>query len=204
MAIIINTLVNIKGVRKMGKKILKEIISWVLVFVIAFAAAKFINRFVYSNVKVPSGSMENTIMTGDKVAMLRCNYLFSNPKRGDIVVFPWPDDETVDFIKRVIGLPGETIKGRNGLVYINGKPLKEPYVKANIDGDFGPYKIPKGCYFMMGDNRNDSDDSRFWNHPFLKREKIKGKAIFNYTIFKQVNGKTTFTPKFGWLNKKYF
>lgn len=178
----------------MSKKVLKEILSWVLVFVIAFAAAKFINRFIYSNVKVPSGSMEKTIMTGDKVAMLRCSYYFKDPKRGDIVVFPFPDDESVDFIKRIIGLPGETIKGRNGLVYINGKPLKEPYVKEKIDSDFGPYEIPKGSYFMMGDNRNDSKDSRYWNHPFLKRSKIKGKAIFKYTKF------TDFT----WINKNYY
>lgn len=175
----------------MEKKVVKEIISWIMVFVIAFAAAMLISRYIYTNVKVPTGSMENTIMTGDRVGTLRIAYLFNDPERGDIVVFPFPDNEKVDYIKRIIGMPGETIEGKNGLVYINGKPLKEPYVKEKINEDFGPYNIPKNSYFMMGDNRNDSADSRYWNNTFLKREKIKGKAIFRY-------------PHFGWLNKKYF
>lgn len=173
----------------MDKKIIKEIISWIMVFVVAFVAAQLINHYIYSNFKIPSGSMENTIMTGDRVGGI--HYLFSDPKRGDIVVFPFPDDEKVNFIKRVIGLPGETISGKDGLVYINGKPLKEPYVKEKINADFKPLKIPKGCYFMMGDNRNDSDDARFWKHHFVRRDKIIAKAIFKY-------------PKFAWLNKNYF
>ncbi|HWT76619.1 MAG TPA: signal peptidase I [Mobilitalea sp.] len=172
----------------MGKKVIKEILSWVLVFAIAFALALFINRFVYLNVDVPSGSMEKTIMVGDKVGTYRLAYLFGNPKRGDIIVFPFPDDESVDYIKRIIGLPGETIEGKNGLVYIDGKPLKEPYVTSKLDSDFGPYKVPADSYFMMGDNRNISADSRYWNNKFVKRDKIIGKALFKY-------------PNFAWLNK---
>lgn len=171
----------------MNKKILKEIFSWVMVFVIAFALAYTINKVVYFKVIVPSASMETTIMTGDKVIAFPLAYKLSKPKRGDIIVFPFPDDEKVDYIKRVMGLPGETIEGKGGLVYIDGVPLNEPYVKETLNSDFGPYTVPKGCYFMMGDNRNDSADSRFWTNTFVKKDKIKGKAIFKY-------------PKFAWLN----
>ena len=167
----------------MKNKIIKEVISWVLIFVIAFALATFINKVIILKVEVPSGSMEDTIMIGDRVITLRLAYLFSDPKRGDIVVFPYPDDESVDYIKRIIGLPGETIEGKEGLVYIDGKPLNEPYVRASLDQDFGPYTIPEDSYFMMGDNRNNSADSRYWIHTFLSKNKIKGKALYKHPGF---------------------
>jgi signal peptidase I len=168
----------------MKKKILKEIFSWVIVFVVAILLAAFIKQFILLNVNVPSGSMENTIMVGDRVATLRLSYLFSDPKRGDIIVFPFPDDEKQDFIKRIIGLPGETIEGRDGKVYIDGQPLEESYVKEEWKDNFGPYIVPKDSYFMMGDNRNLSKDSRYWKDKFVSRDKIKGKAIFRYPDFK--------------------
>jgi signal peptidase I len=170
----------------MRKKIVKEIISWILVFVIAFGLATFINKVIIFRVEVPSGSMENTIMIGDKAVTYRLAYLFSEPKRGDIIVFPFPDDESVDYIKRIIGLPGETVEGKDGLVFINGEPLDEPYVKEPLDQDFGPYTVPADSYFMMGDNRNNSADSRFWMNKYVKRDKIIGKAILktpNFTWF---------------------
>lgn len=164
----------------MSRKILKEIISWILVFVVAFALATLINKVIILKVEVPSGSMENTIMIGDRVFTFRLAYLISDPKRGDVIVFPYPDDEKVDYIKRIIGLPGETIEGKDGLVYIDGKPLAEAYVRDKIDSDFGPYIVPKDSYFMMGDNRNNSEDSRYWEHKFVSKDKIKGKAIVKY------------------------
>ena len=167
----------------MSKKILKEVISWILVFVIAFGLATFINKVIIFKVEVPSGSMEDTIMIGDRAITFRLAYLFSDPKRGDIVVFPFPDDESVDYIKRIIGLPGDTVEGKDGLVYINGEPLNEPYVMAPIDSDFGPYVVPDDGYFMMGDNRNNSADSRFWENKFVSRDKIKGKALLKYPDF---------------------
>lgn len=172
----------------MGRKLLKEVAGWILLFLIAIGSAKLINEYVLLNVKVPSSSMENTIMTDDRVIGLRCAYLFSEPERGDIVVFPYPDDDNVDFIKRVIGLPGETVEGKDGLAYIDGKPLDEEYVKDAIAKDFGPYEVPKNCYFMMGDNRNDSKDSRYWDNKYVKKNTIKGKAYFKY-------------PNFAWLDK---
>ena len=167
----------------MSKKILKEIFSWIMVFVIAFGVATFINKFIVFKVIVPTGSMENTIMIGDKVVTFHLSYLFKDPQRGDIIVFPFPDNEEEDYIKRIIGLPGDTVEGKDGLVYINGRPLEESYVRETLDSDFGPYVVPEDSYFMMGDNRNNSADSRFWNNKFVAKDKIKGKAIFKYPNF---------------------
>ena len=108
----------------MNKKVIKEVISWVMVIGIALALALIINRFIIFKVEVPSGSMEKTIMTGDKVVTLRLSYIFSNPKRGDIVVFPYPDNEEVDYIKRIIGLPGDTIEIKEGVLYINDDHMR--------------------------------------------------------------------------------
>jgi len=173
----------------MKKKIWIEIISWVLIFAIAYGSALLINRFVIYRVSSPTGSMENTFMIGEKVVTFRLAYLFKNPVRGDIVVFECPDvPEGDDYIKRIIGLPGETIEGKDGVVYINGELLKEDYFKEKPEGDFGPFIIPTGHYFMMGDNRNISLDARYWKEKYVARDKIRGKALFKY-------------PDFDWFNK---
>lgn len=163
----------------MSKRIVKEIISWILVLLVGLGLAVIINKTVIFRVSTPTGSMENTIMTGEKNWVFRQAYLFNNPERGDIVVFPFPDDQSEDRLKRIIGLPGETIEGRGGLVYIDGNPLEEPYVKAPLDEDFGPFSIPEGHYFMMGDNRVPSIDARHWDNKFVSKKKIKGKIVFN-------------------------
>jgi signal peptidase I len=168
----------------MKNSLVREIISWILVFVIAFTLATFIRKVVIFKVVVPTGSMEKTIMKKDKVITYRLAYKFHKPQRGDIIVFPFPDDEKVDFIKRIIGLPGETIEGKDGYVYIDGKKMKEPYVTSLLDNDFGPYKVPKNSYFMMGDNRDISEDSRYWDNKFVKKSKIIGKALFRYPDFR--------------------
>src|SRR5690554_116682 len=145
----------------MGKRIIKEIISWVLVFGIAFLLALIINRFVIFKVEVPTGSMENTIMTGDKVFTFRLSYLFSKPKRGDIIVFPFPDNEELDYIKRIIGTPGDKIEIREGILYINDQEVVEDYIMEPMEKeDMEAVVVPEGCYFVMGDNRNSSMDSR--------------------------------------------
>lgn len=165
----------------MNKPMIKEIMSWVWVVVIAIAVAWFVNSFVIFKVEIPTGSMENTIMIGDKAIVFRMSYLFNKPKRGDIIVFYYPDNEEEVYIKRVMGLPNETIEGKDGIVYIDGEPMEEEaYVKEMLKRDFGPYVVPADCYFMMGDNRNSSEDSRYWDNTFLKRDKIIGKAIFKY------------------------
>ncbi|HHV13671.1 MAG TPA: signal peptidase I [Clostridiales bacterium] len=165
-------------------KALKEILDWVLVIVIAIVLALLINKLVIYKVSPPTASMENTIMVDDKVITYRLAYLFSNPHRGDIIVFQAPDTPEEDYIKRVIGLPGETVEVIDGVVYIDGDPLEEDYLKEPMEGSFGPYEVPEGSYFMMGDNRNISWDARYWTEKFVKKDKIRGKAILKYPDFK--------------------
>ncbi len=164
------------------KAIIKEIISYIVTFLIALAIGLFINRFIISSIRVPTGSMMPTIQIGDRLFGNRLAYINSEPERGDIVVFPWPDNEEETYIKRIIGLPGETIQIIDGMVYINGsnKPLEEPYLKEKAYGSFGPYEVPEGCYFMLGDNRNGSADSRYWQNPYVEGDKIQSKAICVY------------------------
>lgn len=165
-----------------------ELTEDLVLVLIVFAVVAFVQRYIVVNAAIPSGSMENTIMTGDRVFGSRLVYNNADPERGDIVIFKYPDDETQLFIKRVIGLPGETLQIRDGKVYINGSdtPLEEPYLKETPVGDFGPYTVPEGEYFMMGDNRNHSMDSREWEHTFVKREKILAKAVFRYFPFSKI------------------
>lgn len=167
---------------KEGKSKGSEAMSWIKTILFAVIIAFAINNFIIVNATVPTGSMENTIMPNDRIVALRLTYDFSDPQRGDIVVFKYPDDESTLYVKRVIGLPGETVEVKDGKVYINGsdKPLDDSYIKEKAVGDFGPYQVPDGCYFMMGDNRNDSLDSRFWVNKFVKKEKILGKVYFKY------------------------
>ncbi len=105
-------------------------------------------------------------------------YLFQRPQRGDIVVFRFPNDPSRDFIKRVIGLPGETVEVRNGQVYINGQPLDEPYLRERPSYTFQPVTVPPGHYFVLGDNRNNSSDSHIWG--VVPESNIIGKAWFSY------------------------
>ncbi len=105
-------------------------------------------------------------------------YLFQPPQRGDIVVFRFPNDPSRDFIKRIIGLPGETVEVRNGQVYINGQPLEEPYLRERPSYTFQPVAVPPGHYFVLGDNRNNSSDSHIWG--VVPEGNIIGKAWFSY------------------------
>lgn len=156
--------------------------DYIKIFIIGIAAALLINSTIIVNATIPTGSMKNTIQPGDKVIGFRLSYKFNEPERGDIIIFKYPDDETKLYIKRVIGLPGEEIEIKGGKVYVNGvaEPLEEPYIKDEPQGDFGPYEVPEDAYFVMGDNRNNSWDARFWDNTFVKKEKILGKALFQY------------------------
>ncbi len=160
----------------------EEILDWIKVILTALAITFILNHFVIVNAQVPTGSMENTVMINDRVYAFRLSYLFEEPKRGDIVVFPFPDDESQTYLKRIIGLPGETIEIKEGKVYIDNskEPLAEDYLKETPTGSYGPYKVPDDSYFMLGDNRNISLDSRFWEIPYVKRNKILGKVILRY------------------------
>ncbi|NLU49036.1 MAG: signal peptidase I [Syntrophomonadaceae bacterium] len=165
----------------MGKEIrdfLKEVIS---IVVMAFILAIILRTFLGEGRVIPSGSMLPTIHIKDKVWVDKIIYRFKDPARGDIVVFTPPEElgQKGPFIKRVIGLPGETVEVRDGKVFINGVPLQEPYIAEPPMYEYGPVKVPKGAFFVMGDNRNYSLDSHMWNS-WLRQDHIWGKALLIY------------------------
>jgi signal peptidase I len=144
----------------------RALIEWLVVLVVALGVAVGMRTFVVQTFFIPSGSMEPTLNIGDRILVDKLSYHLHSVHRGDIIVFARPPGETLepgvnDLVKRVIGLPGETISGQDGQVYINGKPLAEPWLpKGVVTGNFSPVKIPKGYFFVMGDNRDFSSDSR--------------------------------------------
>lgn len=166
----------------LSRRILLEVWDWIKILLIAAIAAWLCNHLLIMNTVVPSGSMEDTIPKPSRIISLRVSYWFSDPERGDVILFDPPDGGDYYYVKRVIGLPGETVEVRDGKVYINDaeEPLDEPYVKGIPTGDFGPYQVPEGYYFVMGDNRNNSSDSRYWNTPYVSRDSIHAKAVFGY------------------------
>lgn len=159
-----------------------EVLSLVKIVVIAVVFALVFTNFIIINAEVPSGSMRDTIWEGDRLFGFRLAYKFSEPKRGDIIIFKFPDDETQNYVKRVIGLPNDIVQIKNGRVYINGEELDEPYIKDYIldDGETYTYIVPEDSYFMLGDNRNNSKDSRYWVNTFVKKEKIVAKVVVRY------------------------
>jgi len=166
----------------------KEILSWVLTLAVTFVLIFVLKNYVIINAMVPTGSMENTIMPEDQMFGNRLAYVFSEPERGDIIFFYYPDDEKQKFVKRIIGLPGETVTIENAKVYINGVELEEPYLKETWVNGTGPYEfhVPEGCYFVMGDNRNTSQDARYWRNTYVAKEKIIGQAGFIYYPFDRI------------------
>lgn len=163
----------------------EEVISWIKIIVTAAVIAFVLNSFIIANSRVPSGSMENTIMTGDRVIGFRLSYLFEEPKRGDVVIFHFPDDPTgkTYYVKRIIGLPGDTVEIREGKVYINNSqtPLDEPYLPEPMEPELpARYEVPEGCYFMLGDNRNFSADARRWTNKYVEKDQIIAKVLFRY------------------------
>ena len=146
--------------------------------VIALLLALFVRSFVVQAFKIPSGSMEESLLIGDHILVSKFLYWVREPKRGDIIVFRYPRDESRDFIKRVVGLPGETVMVRGRSIYVNCPapeepsrcaPLREPYAVFKPDGEaegpernWGPRMVPPGHLLVLGDNRNNSQDGRFW------------------------------------------
>lgn len=173
-----------KRKNSLGRELLEDAVLVIVVLAVVF----FLKNYVLINAVIPSGSMENTIMTGDRVFGNRLAYRFGEPERGDIVIFKYPDNEEELYIKRVIGLPGDKVEIRDGLVYLNdsAKPLEEPYLKETPVGDYGPYQVPEDGYFMLGDNRNWSKDSRFWENTYVTREEVLAKAVFRYYPFDEI------------------
>lgn len=165
-----------------GTPFWRELWEYVRMIIFVVIVVLIINNFLLINAKIPSESMENTIMTGDRIFGNRLAYVFGEPERLDIIIFKYPDDESQLFIKRIIGMPGETVEIRDGKVYIDGSetPLDDSYTPETPVGDFGPYTVPEDSYFVLGDNRNNSRDSRMWEHTYVAEDKILGKAVLKY------------------------
>ena len=173
--------------------------------VVAVILALFVRTFVFQAFKIPTGSMKPNLLVGDHLLVNKFGFAptafgierallpIRSIVRGDVVVFKYPEEPDRDFIKRVIGLPGETLELRNQTIFINGAPLVEPYAHylyPPAEGDpgsldlrrkYGPVTVPASHYFMMGDNRDDSQDSRYWG--FMPETYVKGRALFIYWSF---------------------
>jgi signal peptidase I len=204
------------------KSTLREYFESILVAVVL---ALFVRTFVFQAFKIPTGSMKPNLLVGDHlivnkfifapaVSGLERALLPMRPiERGDIIVFKFPEEPERDFIKRVIGLPGETVELKNQTVFINGQALTEPYAhylfpaaaEGQMEGDlrrkYGPVTVPDAHFFMMGDNRDDSQDSRFWSSPFLPQSYVKGRALFIYWSFDtpEDGSPAGFAPRWGRL-----
>ena len=161
-------------------KLAFELKSWSRDILFAIAIAIFIVIFVIQPVKVEGTSMQPQLSDQDRIFVNRFIYRFSEINRGDIVVFWYPRDRSKSFIKRVIGIPGDTVEIRKGFVYINGEPMNEPYLNPEFRDfqSFDKVVVPREKYFVLGDHRNSSNDSRRWG--FVEKSLIYGKAIFSY------------------------
>jgi len=171
---------NNKNKKNSKHPVLKEILSYAFYIGLAIVLALLWKTFVFTKVEVISGSMMDTLQVGDRLIASKMPYIFGEVQRGDIMVFHFPDDENEIYIKRVIGLPGETVEIINGYVYIDGVLLEEDYVRGERYGNYGPYLVPQGEYFMLGDNRLNSEDSRAWKDKYVSKSQIVGKALFRY------------------------
>lgn len=177
-----------KPVQQQRKSVLRDYTETILICVIFVI---FSRAFVFQQSKIPSGSMMDTLLVGDYIMVNRFIYSSNSfgweekllpvrpLRRGDVVVFKWPREPEVDYIKRVIGLPGDTIEVNQGFLFVNGERIDEPYVeeiyrRKNIKR-YGPVTVEPGHYFMMGDHRNESSDSREWGQ--VPRELVKGRAL---------------------------
>lgn len=170
--------INVKPIKKKGNFFLE----WVIPIVLAIIIAILIKEFVFFKIKVPTGSMKPTINEGDQFIVTRV-YNPENLKRGDVVVFD-SDEYNETMIKRLIGLPGDTIDIDNGIVSVNGEVLDEEYVKYNQKFN-GHYDVPENKYFFLGDNRGNSKDSRYWKKDhYIDESKIKAKAQLKIYPFK--------------------
>ncbi len=160
-----------------ARRILVETIQTIFLALVLFLAINFVS----ARIRVDGSSMEPTFHDGDYVVVNRLAYKFGAIQRGDVIVFPPPQNKEVDYIKRVIGLPGDHVSILDGMVYLNNHPISEPYLMEKPVGNYAERVVPEGSVFVMGDNRNHSEDSRVWG--FLSIDTIIGKAIFRYWPF---------------------
>lgn len=182
----ITTIGAVRALRRKRETHLKEYVEAILV---AIVIAVILRMFVVQAYRVSSGSMENTLSEGDFLFVSKFAYRFGEPQINDIIVFEFPMNPSKDYIKRIVALPGQTVEIRDKLLYVNDQLIPDPPGAIHNDPNllpeiyssrdhFGPLQVPADQYFVLGDNRDDSQDSRFWG--FLEKGHIKGKAVFIY------------------------
>ena len=160
---------------KPKKSVKQEIFEWVMVFVVAAALAFVVRTFIFEPVRVDGSSMLNTLTDGDFMIATKYDYLMGDPERFDVVICDYPNTNDGKYrVKRVIGLPGETIELRGGELFVDGEHIEQNFDMTPNETNYGPLTVPEGCYFVMGDNRNNSRDSRSPMVGPLKRSQIKG------------------------------
>lgn len=170
------------GQRRRG--VLGDLFESLLVAIILALVIRF---FIFQPFYIPSGSMEPTLLTGDRIIVSKFTYHFHEPERGDVIVFRYPRDPDRVFVKRLVALGGETVAIRDGRLYIDGVQVVEGYLLENgSHSDFGPTNVPVGNLFMLGDNRANSDDSRVWG--VLDEEMLIGKAVAVYWPVGRIGG----------------
>lgn len=155
----------------------EEIKDWVISILIAVVLAFFIRYFIVELYMVEGPSMRPTLVNGERLVVNKFIYRFKEPEKGEILIFKFPKDPSRDFIKRVIAVAGDTIEIKDGRVYVNGQLLNEPYILERTRSSYPLSTVPQGTIFVMGDNRNNSEDSRFADVGFVPLNMIKGKAM---------------------------
>ena len=166
----------------------RSVAEFIGILAAAILIAYLLQAFIVKPFQIPSESMEPTIDPGDRILVNRLAYSYGSIERGDVIVFKAPTDPDVDFVKRVIALGGDTIEVKNGQVFINGVAQAEPYAPSMDFSNFPAQTVPEGNLFVMGDNRGDSQDSRFWNPPWLPVENVVGEAFLIYWPPSRIGG----------------
>ena len=155
----------------------EEIKDWIVSILIAVVLAFFIRYFIVELYMVEGPSMRPTLVDGERLVVNKFIYRFKEPEKGEVLIFKFPKDPSRDFIKRVIAVAGDTIEIKEGRVYVNGQLLNEPYILERTRSSYPLSSVPQGTIFVMGDNRNNSEDSRFADVGFVPLNMIKGKAM---------------------------
>ena len=167
----------------MSNSLGEEVKDWVVSILVAVVLAFFIRYFIVELYLVDGPSMRPTLLNQERLVVNKFIYRFRAPERGEVLVFRYPQDQSRDFIKRVIAVPGDTIEIKDGRVFVNQQLMNEPYILSQTRGDYPLSTVPDGHIFVMGDNRNNSEDSRFADVGFVPFNLIKGKAVLVFWPF---------------------
>ncbi|MGL6014505.1 MAG: signal peptidase I [Selenomonadaceae bacterium] len=167
----------------MSNSLGEEVKDWVVSILVAVVLAFFIRYFIVELYLVDGPSMRPTLLNQERLVVNKFIYRFRAPERGEVLVFRYPQDQSRDFIKRVIAVPGDTIEIKDGRVFVNQQLMNEPYILSQTRGDYPLSTVPEGHIFVMGDNRNNSEDSRFADVGFVPFSLIKGKAMLVFWPF---------------------